>query len=299
MPQPAIILLNWRRYDLTRRCLAVLPPWPTYLVDNESDASALTELCGAFPQVRAMPQAKNLGFPGGMNQGLRQALEDGATQVVLLNNDAIPAEGALERLQATLAAQPQAAAVGPLLTSPGPLRDAQVTSAGVRVRLPLGRVRTLHHGHPPSSLPSGPFEVDAICGACMMIDADALRAFGLLDEAFFFYYEDLELCLRLRRAGRTVWVEPRARVVHEGGATIGRSPAKAYYGCRNQLRLVETQAPAPNRLMRWSRRALILSLHSAALLREGGPPLIPGLRAIGAGLRDHRRGRYGPAPALR
>jgi GT2 family glycosyltransferase len=126
----------------------------------------------------------------------------------------------------------------------------------------------------------------------MLLRAAALAEVGLFDEEYFFFVEDLDLCLRLRAAGWEVIVDPGARARHLGSATIGAtSPRRLYFAARNHLRLGLRTAPRHGMLLR---QANIAALHIAhALLRAPGARGAA-LVAVARGIGDHLRRRYGP-----
>jgi GT2 family glycosyltransferase/glycosyltransferase involved in cell wall biosynthesis len=218
--------------------------------------------------------AQNRGYAGGANAGFRRLLEEGCDRVLLLNNDARLRPGAL-RLLAEALEDPGLAAVGPTVR-----REGVVESRGMRLDLRSGRHRMLEQGTP-----------DVLSGAAVMVRASAFEVVGGLDEDYFHGFEDADFCLRARRAGFGIAVVRRAEVDHGSGATLGRSaPQPLYYAARNHLRLVQRLAPR-----RSPARALnIVGLHLAHAVRQGAVPRLAALRAVLRGVRDYRRGRFGP-----
>src|SRR5947209_4456075 len=95
-PRVSLILLNWNSYEVTADCLLSIrkldyPNFEVVLVDNGSHDSSIEELEKNFPEVRSIRNEKNLGFTGGNNVGIRDALERGADYLLLLNNDTVVA----------------------------------------------------------------------------------------------------------------------------------------------------------------------------------------------------------------
>jgi GT2 family glycosyltransferase len=129
----------------------------------------------------------------------------------------------------------------------------------------------------------------------MLVRSAAIRRAGLLDPAFFMYYEETEWCVRLRRAGYSLWVEPRACVRHDvqPGQQLG-SHAVAYYMTRNKLLFLQrTRAPGSAwaaTLAGQLRTVASLYLKPRSLQRaRGRGPMV-------AAMRDFALGRYGPRP---
>ncbi len=182
------------------------------LVDNGSrdDSIALTR--SHFPEVKIIENGCNNGYARACNQGLAQARGE---YVVFLNNDVILPDDALERFAEDFAQYPRAALIGGQLVG----QDGRPQrSAGMAPHFwsELGLVRLRH---PDVSGLATPIEVETLVGACMALRRAAIADVGPLDEDFFFYYEETEWCVRLRRHGWQVLVDPRIRVRHLKGAS--------------------------------------------------------------------------------
>jgi N-acetylglucosaminyl-diphospho-decaprenol L-rhamnosyltransferase len=147
-------------------------------------------------------------------------------EYVLLGNDDLEfADGSLAKLVATLDEQPRTAAVGPALVdpdgrqAPGLLTAPSAWPIGLEFArlLPLGSLwRSLERRARASAT-----EATWISGAAMLMRADAFRAVGGFDEAFFLYFEETDLCVRLHDAGWDIEWRPDAPVVHLGGGSTG------------------------------------------------------------------------------
>jgi GT2 family glycosyltransferase len=130
-----------------------------------------------------------------------------------------------------------------------------------------------------------------------MLSAAAVDRVGLLDEAYFFGFEETEWCVRARRAGLGLAVILGAQARHGGSRTLGSaSPERLYYAARNHLRAAERLLPlrAP---ARWVREGVILAMNLAHAVRQREVPRGAGLLAVLAGASDFRRGRFGPRGA--
>jgi GT2 family glycosyltransferase len=155
-------------------------------------------------------------------------------------------------------------------------------------------MRHVAAGQPISLLPPGSVHrVDAVSGCVMLIRRRVFEEAGLLDEAFFFSFEDIEFCLRARRAGFDVLSVSEAIAYHEGGRSIGRlSPDRVYYAARNHLRLVHMGNGSRPALLRGG---LVVGLNAGYVLLSGETPRIRGFAALARGVWHHLNGRYGPA----
>jgi GT2 family glycosyltransferase len=235
---------------------------------------------------------ENRGFSGGMNAGLRQLLAEGCPRILLLNNDAVLEPGCLVRLNDALE-DARLAAVGPVILRES---DGRVESRGVSVDLSLGRVRLLGQGETPG-LGAGLVPVAAVSGAAIMINRLALERVGLFDEDYFFSFEDVDWCLRARAAGFGVGVVLDARVRHGGSRTIGRAaPDRFYYAARNHARFLEKHRRSGAGTGRLA-YAVAAGLNLAHALRQTESPRLRAARAVLEGVRDARRGRFGPRDA--
>jgi GT2 family glycosyltransferase len=147
--------------------------------------------------------------------------------------------------------------------------------------------------------------VDAVSGCAMLVRREVLEAVGLLDEQYFFSFEDLDLCFRARQAGFATVLAARATAYHEGGRSMGpRAPQRLYYAARNHLRfaarndtgsrLTESAKRLP---VSFFRTSSIIALNVAHAVRAGGASLPVRLAAVARGTRDHFAGRYGPERA--
>jgi GT2 family glycosyltransferase len=258
--------------DLTPRIL---------IVDNGT-----TGLEGAGGERLCLPE--NLGFGGGMNAGIERLREEGCERFLLLNNDAVLEPGCL-RLLAEALDDPGYAAVGPVILDED---GGRVESRGLRLDLRWGRIRLDCHGRVPESR-VGLSMADALAGAVMMLSLSAIERVGLLDPDYFYGFEDVDWCLRARRAGLRLAVVNRARARHAGASTLGRSsPDRLYYAARNHIRCAERHEPTGG-LLRALRRCTILGLNLAHALRQRATPRGLALRATCEGFRDARRGRFG------
>jgi GT2 family glycosyltransferase len=238
------------------RCLASLPPpspdrLEIVVVDNGSSDGSMAEVRRENPAARVLELGANLGFGAAVNRGAAEARGD---ELLLLNADAWLLPGALEALERRLVADPHLAWVAPRLYYPDGrpqfVWEPQVGVLGEAARKVRNRFERREWSHTllPRALTVllGPGWFTA---ACALVRHTAFDEVGGFDERFFLYFEDSDLCLRLRRAGWRLALEPAARVVHvSAGSGGGRAAAAAYR--RSQLAFYEQHRP------RWARRVL-------------------------------------------
>lgn len=283
--------------QLTVDCLTSLlaSTWPSLrilVVDNASEDGTRQRIQEDFPQVEVLHSPVNLGFAGGNNLGIRDVLGGGADHVLILNNDTLVAPDAVERLVRVVTDNPDVGAVSPVLTYAEP---ADLVWYGGATYDPSkgfpGRVSHYRKRLSDLALRAGP--TDRFSGAAVLIPRAMLEAVGGFNEDLFFLYEDVDLSLRIRAAGRTIWFEPSAVIRHRVAMTQGgeHSPTSFYYGLRNQLEVARLHAPG-----RQVRCVLVATAVHVARLRRTDRRRAAA-RAIVDGLRDALRRRLGPRPA--
>ncbi len=182
------------------------------LVDNGSSDDSVRQVRAAFPAVLVIANGCNNGFARACNQGLAKA---GGEFVLFLNNDAFLPPGALEQFAEDFAAHPKAALIGgQLVGEDGSLQRSAGVAPGFLSEMGLVRRR-----HPDVSSAAEAVEVETLVGACMAFRRMVADTAGRLDEDFFFYFEETEWCVRLRRLGWKVMLDPRIRITHLKGAS--------------------------------------------------------------------------------
>ncbi|HZU20855.1 MAG TPA: glycosyltransferase family 2 protein [Gaiellaceae bacterium] len=183
------------------------------VVDNGSSDGTAALVAERFPYVRLVALDRNLGFGRAVNRGVEEVETD---VLVLINNDVLCAPDFLERLLAPLEQDGVGMAAGVLLQYD---RPHLVDSAGIELDRTL-RSWDMLWNRPVGELaraaePVGP------CGGAAAYLTEAFREVGGFDEAFFAYWEDVDLALRLRLAGHRCRRAPDARALHRHGQTVG------------------------------------------------------------------------------
>jgi GT2 family glycosyltransferase len=244
MPNPpkiAIVVLNWNGWEDTRECLESLrrltyPSYAVYVVDNGSTDSSPERIAETFPEVRLIRLPENRGFAGGMNAGLRAAVEDGWEYVLCLNNDMTADPDLLDAL-ATATRQERVVPYPAIYQYDHP---ELVDNLGQRIHLFTGITWMVAHGS--DSLPE---RVEADYTEVPLLPRELLNIIGGWTEDYFAFYEDADLGLRIREAGWRLLCVPEARVLHKRGRTAGRIPGlMSYYSIRNRLMVVRRHASA-------------------------------------------------------
>lgn len=230
-PGVSVVIVSWNTRELllgTLRSFLPLPdglPAEVIVVDNASADGSPEAVERDFPDVRVLRNDRNLGFAAGVNVGLRAARHELA---LLLNPDTRVLGDAIGNLAAYARDHPAAAVVGPrVLNEDGSLQSS-------RFRFPsllneLLAATYLYQLFPRSSLlnrerlggreSARPEKVDAVSGCCFLLRQAALDEVGLLDEGYFMYAEETDLCYRAWQAGWQVHYAPVGEIVHLGGGS--------------------------------------------------------------------------------
>jgi len=247
----AVIVLNWNGLEDTRACLASLtaqtyPQLCVTVVDNASEDGSGAILAREFPAFTHIANAQNLGFTGGNNAAMERAIAHGAAFVLLLNNDATLAPDAVACLVATAQADLRAGMIGPKIFYADPPDLLWYAGGAINFgeRFPF---RHTGDGEPDRGQYDAPGPTDFVTGCCLLARTETIRAVGLLDPAFGYYGEDLDWCLRARRAGWHLLYEPRARAWHRISRSMTRgSVQRFYYAYRNAALIARRHlAPGP------------------------------------------------------
>jgi GT2 family glycosyltransferase len=292
-------VLNFRTPDETllavKSLLASRRPLDLVIVvNNDVGDGTRAGLNDVLSKITYMDTGSNLGFSGGMNVGIRQARSCGADRVLLVNSDVIVPPDAVEHMERALDSGPRIGIVGPVVLARS--EPDRIATLGMSYAPATGRMRHRGTGDPFADHPvSADAEVvDAVSGCVMLIKCEVFEAVGLLDETYFFTFEDLDLCLKAGGAGFTTVLARQAIVYHEGGQSLGaRSPKRFYYAARNHLRLAHQADPTGGTLRSLGRSCAIVALNLAHAMLSPGGSLPVRIAAVALGTRDYVAGRFG------
>ena len=240
-PRIVVVILNWNGRDDTLECLESVekidyPNFGVIVVDNGSCDDSVAAIHAAFPRVEVIETGANLGFSGGNNAGIKRALELGADYVLLLNNDTEVDERLLRAFVSAAERFPNAAAFSAKIYF---FHDRyRIWHAGTR--WDSDTCRFVHIGEGLQDDHDGDViacETDYACGCAFFVAAARLQKIGLLDDAFFLYFEETDWCYRARRAGYASVFVPEAKLWHKVAVSFGGdgSPLAIYFVTRNRL----------------------------------------------------------------
>lgn len=282
MATATVVIPTLNARELLRDALASLAGESVVVVDNASTDGTADMLARDFPGVRLLRNEENVGFGRAVNRG---AAEAEGEVLVLLNNDVVCEPGFVAELCAPFEDDRVGMAAGVLVQAASP---DLIDSAGIEVD-PTLRAFDYLWNRPLVELeraadPLGP------CGGAAAYRLVAFREAGGFDEAFFAYWEDVDLALRLRLAGWDCRLAPSARALHRHGATLGASSPAA----RRLEAFGRAYVLAKHGVRRGPRVALLdwpaLLVH-AVFRRELGP-----IRERRRALREGRRNALPTSP---
>ena len=238
-PLVHIIILTWNHWDVTAVCLQSLtqltyPNYQIIIVDNGSSDDTVSHIQQQYPDITLISNGQNLGFAAGCNIGLQHALNQQADYALLLNNDTLVPPDLLQALVQQAQTLPNVGILTPMLSY---LDDPTKLWFAGSQRHPLTLEAVGFGPTGPRHTPEAKLqEVDYVFGTAMFLPTAVLQKVGLFDEQFFFYYEDMDLCLRMQTAGYQLYVIPQATVQHGiATSTEAFSHLRAYHKARGSV----------------------------------------------------------------
>ena len=249
-PSIAVILVNWKKYNLTSNCIDSLNKsnyknFKIILVDNEYSEKSLIDLRNKHKELIVFKEKNNLGFAGGNNIGIRYALENDYDYIMLLNNDTEVKENFILPLVERMEKNLFLAAVQPLILNFS--NKSIIWNAGGKLNKFLGLTSTrLNNNKLNSSIVFDDY-TDWISGCCILIKSEIVKKIGLLDEKFFNYYEDVDWSLRMKNLGYDLGFVKESIIYHHGSSSSKNKKTKEgvisskihYFNIRNHILLLK------------------------------------------------------------
>jgi len=248
-PDISVLIVSFNTAQRLRECLNSLQARTggvrveTIVLDNASRDGSADVVAAEFPDVRLIRGEVNLGFGNGNNQALKEAA---GRYLVLLNSDAVLPPSALALALAHMEAEPEVGMGGGRLQAPDggwqpsarrfpSLLDEFLILSGLAARFPKSRFfgrfdRTWAD-------PDTPAEVDWVPGAFAIIRRDLIERIGFFDPRFFLYYEEVDLCRRIKAAGFKIQYWPDLRIAHIGGESSKTVAGVSFSAAGSQLTL--------------------------------------------------------------
>jgi GT2 family glycosyltransferase len=285
----AFVTINYRGQDDTLDMVReleknILPLGVTstvYVVDHDRSEEFKKKL-SKYPQVVYVQSSGNIGFAAGNNLGLKQALKDGADIYVLINNDTVIPEDLVTNILSSRIADENVGAVGGLIYfAKGFEFEKKYTQEelGKVIWFAGGKIDwdNVYAGHigvndVDAGQYTGEKDTDFITGCLFISKREVLEKVGLFDERYCMYFEDVDLGMRIIKAGYKLILDPKIKIAHKVAQTSGiGSPMNDYFLTRNRLMFGMDYARTRTKL---------------ALLREAIKKLFVGTKAQKVAVRD-------------
>ncbi len=226
----SVVIVNWNRYEDTCECIdSLLAQKGVSLkitcVDNGSSDNSGSRLREKYDQIQLLQLNRNLGFAGGYNLGIKEALKQNTDYILIINNDTVADEWMVSKLLSEIQANNIGIDAPLIYYFENPSR---IWSSGGYINKQL--LIPLNSHHTNENL-SHPVERTFISGCCYLMKKDLIEQVGLFDESFFLYMEDLDYCRRIMQTQWKMKVVPSAKLYHKVAASSkGQySPMERYY----------------------------------------------------------------------
>lgn len=210
--------------------------------DNNSKDETISRV-KKFKFVKIIKNKENLGYAGGNNVGIKYALKNGADFVFILNPDTLLKNDFLTNFRentSLLLENNKIGIIGPKIYD----NEGKIWSVGGRVDKERYSAYLVGYGKDDMGQYNVDNNIDYVSGTAIIVRKDVFEKIGLLREDYFLYYEDVDFCLRARKAGFGICIDPSITVIHKPSTSVGRdSDIMQYYLARNHLLFVERFAP--------------------------------------------------------
>lgn len=234
----SIIIVTWNSQDFIRNCLDSIfllgdrVSWEIIVVDNDSSDETAKIVREFYPAVNLIENKRNLGYAKANNQGIEGAQ---GRYVLLLNPDTQLTENSLSSMYEFMERNPREGALGPKLLNPDKSTQPSCREfprfsnliwefTGLSRVFPTSRIfGRWRMGYFAFDRPR---EVDQPMGSCLMLRKGTLDEVGLFDEEFAMFFNDVDLCYRIKNAGWKIYFHPDAQVIHHKGASTRKVKRK-------------------------------------------------------------------------
>jgi len=221
-PKVAIILLNWNSFDHSSNCIESLQlcdylNFEIIVVDNGSIDGSGNLLKAKFPDINLIASATNEGFAAGNNRGFSYAIENQFTYAMMLNNDVFVEPNFISKLINYMESHPETGAIQPKIFFNHDRK--KIWNGGSYFLSWLGWTYSKRYMRRAGVLQSQFQQVEWITGCAFLTKTSILQEVGLLEEAFFIYYEDVDLSFRIRSKGYQLTFHPESIIYHIAGSS--------------------------------------------------------------------------------
>jgi len=219
----SIVIVNWNTKDYLQKCINSIYEntkgisFEIIVVDNASSDVSIETVKSIFPSVKLIENSENLGFNAANNQGIKIS---SARYILLLNPDTIVLSTALSEMVRFMDGNEDAGALGCKILNPDgtlhlyfrkhPTLGKEVIRLILPERFTLEELRTKPQDY------ESVHEVEVLSGSCIMVRKEVFDRIGLLDERFFMYGDDVDLCYQVKKDNRKIYYIPHAQIIHYG-----------------------------------------------------------------------------------
>ena len=289
-PPVLIVILHFKNLENTRNCLRSVfkmdyPNFNVLLIDNGTGNDDSKSLIKEFNKLFWTPLSDNEGFAGGCNAGISFGVQNEYKYIWLLNNDATVEKTTLSQLITVSQQQSKVGAANAAI-----LNTVTNTIEPGRGVIDFTRGKTLLKDSGNNEF----VDCDWLAASNLLLNVEALKDVGAFDERYFLYFEDVELCHRLKLGGWKCVHVPKAHITHIGGAsTEGQLRHwRSYYYTRNRLLFFQTYANFGQRMAAFLAIWMHLIRHCVSLTMKGEDGAKQ-LQAEISGAQDFIATRYG------
>ncbi len=248
-----IIVLNWNGKNDTLECIKSLQKidynnYKIVVVDNGSKDDSVFEIKKQFSEVKIIENKKNLGFSGGNNVGVRDAINNGADYVLLINNDTTVEEKFLSKLVELGESDKKIGILGSKICFYN--EPNRIWFAGGKINWLKNKGTHIGLDEIDNRQYDKTKKVDYLTGCCLLIKREVIEKVGILAEDYFLYYEDTDFSLRVKNTGYKVIYVPKSKIYHKiSRSTNPGSSNYIYYHTRNGLALAKRNGSFLNKII--------------------------------------------------
>ncbi len=240
-PLVITVILNTNRKEDSLACLKSLaangyPNHQIIVLDNASTDGSVEAISASYPTVEIVRLTANKGYAGNNNVGIQAACSREADWIFVLNEDTILAPECIETLVSVGENEPDCGIVGPMVYH---FDEPDIIQSAGGSLGPLWRSEHEGQNERDDGQFPAPRQVEWISGCAILVRREVIEQVGMLDERFFYYWEETEWCLRSRRGGWKIFHVPAAKLWHKGVQRDYKpNPNVTYYNTRNRLLLL-------------------------------------------------------------
>jgi GT2 family glycosyltransferase len=238
IPKIVAIILNTNRKMDTLACIQSIeenqyPNIQIVVLDNASTDGSADAIKTLYPHVNILVLNENKGYAGNNNVGLEFAIKLNPDWIFVLNEDIILDKNALDEMMCEAKENPKAGIIGPLVFH---FDEPEIIQSAGGSFTKNGDSIHISQNEKDSGQYEKPFEVSWISGCAIGVRLEAIQQAGLIDERFFYYWEETDWCFRIKEKGWKAIIVPKAKIWHKGvQRNYLPSPNVTYYATRNRL----------------------------------------------------------------